>query len=59
MLLRRRSAIDRLAEHPDIGRPGVLPGTRELVTVNPYVIVYVVSEQAVTITRVFHGAQSR
>lgn len=51
-------AVERLAEHPAIGRPGRIPGTRELVVVGaPYVIVYRVERTAVLVLRVLHGAQ--
>ncbi|MBI3517408.1 MAG: type II toxin-antitoxin system RelE/ParE family toxin [Proteobacteria bacterium] len=48
----------RLAEFPDIGRAGRLPGTREFPVTNlPYVIVYAVGAEAVTILAVFHAAR--
>lgn len=44
-----------LARHPDRGRPGRVPGTRELVLRHfPYIIPYRVKEQRVEILRVFH-----
>ncbi|HLJ65104.1 MAG TPA: type II toxin-antitoxin system RelE/ParE family toxin [Stellaceae bacterium] len=53
-------AGDSLALFPRRGRPGRAPGTRELVTVVPYVIVYEVDEtDTVMILRVWHGAQDR
>lgn len=48
-----------LAVFPRRGRPGLTPGTRELVVVRPYVIVYEVLNDDVTILRVWHGAQER
>ena len=53
------SALERLPQFPEIGRVGVRPGTRELVTVRPYIVVYVVSDDAVEITSVWHAAQDR
>jgi addiction module RelE/StbE family toxin len=53
------AACDRLAFLPNRGRPGRAPGTRELVTVRPYVIVYRVTPGAVEIVRIWHMAQSR
>jgi addiction module RelE/StbE family toxin len=45
---------------PRRGRPGRQAGTRELVTIRPYIIVYRVSDTAnVTILRVWHAAQDR
>lgn len=48
----------RLADHPYIGRPGLVPNTRELV-VSPYVLVYDVSEDAARILAVYHHKQQR
>jgi toxin ParE1/3/4 len=43
---------------PDIGRVGRLPGTREFPLPGlPYVVVYQVSADTVTILAVFHGAR--
>lgn len=53
-------AGDGLTLFPQRGRVGRVPGTRELVTVRPYVIVYEVAEDGtVFILRVWHGAQYR
>ena len=53
-----RDAIQRLARHPSLGRPGRLPSTRELVVSGtPYVIPYRVRGDQVEILRVLHGAQ--
>lgn len=47
-----------LSRHPDMGRPGRVPGTRELVLPNfSYIIPYRVREQRVEILRVFHTAR--
>jgi toxin ParE1/3/4 len=52
------TAVARLAEHPEIGRPGRVPTTRELVVVGtPYVIVYRVERTVVLVLRILHGAQ--
>lgn len=53
------AACDRLEYLPERGRPGLVPGTRELTTFWPYVIVYRVSQGGVEILRIWHGAQSR
>lgn len=43
----------------DIGRPGGIPGTRELSVRNePYVIVYVIDEGVADILAVYHTSQS-
>ena len=47
-----------LATHPALGRPGRVPGTRELVVSGtPYLIPYRVHGKTVEILRVFHGAR--
>ena len=53
------AACDRLELFPERGRPGLVPQTRELTTVWPYVIVYRVLGQTVEILRIWHGAQDR
>ena len=55
------AAADGLAALPDKGRPGRVPGTRELSAVPPYVIVYEVDYAAgvVQILRIWHSAQDR
>jgi plasmid stabilization system protein ParE len=51
-------ATDRLAKFPDMGRPGRVPGTRELVIAGlPYIIPYRVRAGDVEILRVFHAAR--
>lgn len=53
-------AADTLTLFPRRCRLGRVPGTRELVTVPPYVIVYQVSDaDTVNIIRVWHAAQNR
>lgn len=52
------TTIERLKDHPAIGRSGRVAGTRELVVVGtPYVVVYRIEAHAVLIMRVLHGAQ--
>lgn len=47
-----------LAQHPQMGRPGRVPGTRELVVTRfPYILPYRVRGQAFEILRVFHTAR--
>jgi len=51
-------AAGSLLTLPDRGRPGKVKGTRELVlSALPYVVVYVVREDAVVVVRILHGAQ--
>lgn len=52
------AAVSHLADHPRIGRPGRIKGTRELVVSGtPYVIAYRVEASAVVILRLLHGTQ--
>jgi toxin ParE1/3/4 len=53
------SACDRLERFPERGRPGRVPGTRELLSVWPYVIAYRIQGDNVEILHVWHGAQPR
>jgi toxin ParE1/3/4 len=49
--------VGMLAEHPGIGRPGRVDGTRELVIAGlPYVVAYLHQGDTVTVLRVLHGA---
>ena len=52
------AAAERLTRFPEIGRSGRLPDTRELPVSNlPYVIVYEVGADVVTVLAVFHAAR--
>ncbi|HEY5070582.1 MAG TPA: type II toxin-antitoxin system RelE/ParE family toxin [Caulobacteraceae bacterium] len=53
------AACDRLEYLPERGRPGAVPGTREITTLWPYVIVYRIAANEVEIIRIWHGAQDR
>ena len=49
-----------LQSAPNQGRPGSVPGTRELLTLPmPYLIIYRVEQDAVQIARIRHGKQNR
>jgi toxin ParE1/3/4 len=51
-------ATTRLIDHPKMGRPGRVRGTRELVVAGtPYLVIYRVEAAAVSILRLVHGAQ--
>ena len=55
---RIRSAVPELAAQPGMGRPGRVPGTRELVLVDvPYIIAYRVEGNSVVILRVLHTSR--
>jgi toxin ParE1/3/4 len=50
--------VDKLANHPWMGRVGEVSGTRELVIQRtPYIVVYRVEDNVVDVMRVLHGAQ--
>ena len=51
-------AVELLQSHPEIGRPGRVVGTRELVVPRtPYVIPYRVRRGRLELIAVFHGRQ--
>ena len=52
-------AVELLREQPSVGRPGRVPGTRELViSGTPYIVAYtVLDRQRVEILAVLHGKQ--
>lgn len=52
------SAAEKLPEFPALGRPGRHPETRELSVADlPYLIVYEVDPDAVTILAIFHTSR--
>lgn len=55
---RVEAAVQQLRDFPNLGRPGRIPGTRELVvTGTPYIAAYLVLPDRIRILRVLHGAQ--
>jgi addiction module RelE/StbE family toxin len=51
-------AVLRQVSLPESGRPGRVPGTRELVIPRtPYVAAYALTRDCIRILRVLHGAQ--
>ncbi len=55
---RLHDAVQSLREMPEIGRPGRVPGTRELVVAGtPFIIPYRVRDGIVEILRVMHAAR--
>jgi len=51
-------AVDLLLTHPEIGRPGRVLGTRELVLPDtPYIIPYRVRRERLELIAIFHGRQ--
>ena len=52
------SVEDLLSENPEMGRPGRVPGTRELVVPRtPFVVPYRLQRKTMQILRVYHGAR--
>jgi addiction module RelE/StbE family toxin len=52
------NAVENLATEPAIGRPGRVPGTRELVVLKTrYIVPYRVRGEAVEVLRVFHTSR--
>ena len=50
--------VELLAMTPEIGRPGRISGTRELVIQRtPYIAAYRIEAESVRMLRVLHGAQ--
>jgi len=51
-------AVQALATQPALGRPGRVPGTRELVVLKTrYIVPYRVRDDAIEILRVFHTSR--
>jgi len=58
MAERVREAVEHLPDQPNMGRPGRMAGTRELVvTGTPFLVIYWVRGAAVQILRVLHHAR--
>lgn len=58
MVDRLQDACKKLVDRPAMGRPGRVPGTRELVVSGtPYILPYRVRNSTVEILRVFHAAR--
>jgi toxin ParE1/3/4 len=58
VVARITDAVDGLATFPNMGRPGRVIGTRELIVRGtPYIVAYRVRESAVEVLAVMHSAQ--
>lgn len=54
------AVVEALRTHPHIGRAGAEPGIRELVIGStPYIVLYGVQGERVTIRTIWHGAQQK
>jgi addiction module RelE/StbE family toxin len=55
---RIRQQVEELMKFPEIGRPGRIDGTRELIIQRtPYIAAYRIAGKTIRILRVLHGAQ--
>lgn len=58
VVLRILERVRDLGDNPHLGRPGRVPGTRELIiTDTPYLVAYAVEGDQVVILAVLHGAR--
>jgi toxin ParE1/3/4 len=55
---RIQACVENLKRFPEMGRPGRIEGTRELVVSRtPYIAAYRIAGDAVRVLRLLHGAQ--
>lgn len=47
----------RLVDHPSLGRPGRVAGTRELIAHQNYILIYDMTQDLVRVLRVLHAAR--
>ena len=47
----------RLVDHPSLGRPGRVAGTRELIAHRHYILIYDLAGERVRVLRVLHAAR--
>ncbi len=53
-----RNVETLLSQHPEMGRPGRVPGTRELVIPRtPFIVPYRLVGNTIQVLRVYHGAR--
>ena len=58
VIMRIATTVQQLATFPMSGRPGRVPGTRELVISNsPFVVAYIIDKERIVILAIYHGAQ--
>nr|MBF0223536.1 type II toxin-antitoxin system RelE/ParE family toxin [Desulfobulbaceae bacterium] len=58
MAIRVKEAVENLQDHPNLGRPGRLTDTKELVVSGtPFIVVYWIKNGVVQILRVLHHAR--
>ena len=57
VLTRIQDATQHLKNHPQMGKPGRVQGTRELVIAgSPYIVVYILGDSEIQIVAVIHSA---
>ena len=49
--------VSRLLDHPGLGRPGRIAGTREWVVHQNYIVIYDVTGDVLRVLRVVHAAR--
>ena len=55
-----RAGVDRLLQFPAYGRGGDVEGTRQFVVAGvPYIVIYEIEDEMITILRIYHTAQDR
>ena len=60
LAMRMVAVVEALRNHPYLGRAGAEPGIRELVIGGtPYIVLYRVQGQRVTVSTIWHAAQRR
>jgi len=52
-----KHAADRLPGHPELHRPGRIPGTREAVVHPNYILIYRVTASAIEVLAIIHARQ--
>jgi toxin ParE1/3/4 len=58
LVARIAASVEALGDHPHLGRPGGITGTRELVVAEtPFIVPYRVRADEVEILAVLHGAR--
>lgn len=58
MVERIQESVELLAQHPEIGRPGRVSGTRELIVRNsPFIVPYRIHQETIEVITVFHAAR--
>lgn len=58
VMRRIKAAADTLADNPEMGRPGRVDGTRELVISDlPYILPYQITDEVIRILAVMHTSR--